>query len=76
MRIVAVADVFGAGFEFMLSIGIEVSGRPPAEVGAQLAGLPEVLSVGGRVGSTTSKSSWGRATKRPSDASCRISSGG
>jgi len=45
MRIVAVADVFGAGFEFMLSIGIEVSGRPPAEVAAQLAGLPEVLTV-------------------------------
>lgn len=45
LRIVAVADVFGAGFEFMLSIGIEVSGRPPAEVAAQLAAFPEVLTV-------------------------------
>jgi DNA-binding Lrp family transcriptional regulator len=40
-----VVDVFGAGFEFMLTIGIEVSGRQPAEVAAQLARLPEVLTV-------------------------------
>jgi DNA-binding Lrp family transcriptional regulator len=45
LRIVAVVDVFGAGFEFMLSIGIEVSGRPPADVATQLANMPEVLSV-------------------------------
>ena len=45
MRIVAVTDVYGAGFEFMLSIGIEVSGRPPAEVATQLAAFPEVLTV-------------------------------
>jgi Lrp/AsnC family transcriptional regulator for asnA, asnC and gidA len=45
MRIVAVVDVFAAGFEFMLTVGVEVSGRPAAEVAAQLAAFPEVLSV-------------------------------
>lgn len=45
MRIVAAVDVFAAGFEFMLTIGVEVRGRPADEVAEQLAAFPEVLTV-------------------------------
>lgn len=45
MLIVAAVDVFAAGFEFMLTIGVEVRGRPADEVAEELAAFPEVLTV-------------------------------
>lgn len=45
MRILAVTDIFAAGFEFMLLIGVEVALRSATEVAEDLAGLPEVVSV-------------------------------
>lgn len=45
MRILAVTDVFAAGFEFMLFIGLEVAQRPADAVAEELAAIPEVLSV-------------------------------
>lgn len=45
MRIVAAVDVFAAGFEFMLTMGVQVRGRPADEVAEQLAAFPEVLTV-------------------------------
>lgn len=45
LRILVVTDIFAAGFDFMLFIGIEVAGRPASEVGEELAALEEVLSV-------------------------------
>ncbi|MBK6288831.1 MAG: Lrp/AsnC family transcriptional regulator [Gammaproteobacteria bacterium] len=45
MRILAVADMASAGFDFMLFIGIEVAGLPADEVADELAQIPEILSV-------------------------------
>jgi len=45
MRILTVTDIFAAGFDFMLFIGIEVAERPADEVAEDLAAMPEVLSV-------------------------------
>jgi DNA-binding Lrp family transcriptional regulator len=45
LRIAAVVDVFAAGFEFMLNVGVQVSGRPAVDVARELARHPEVLSV-------------------------------
>lgn len=45
MRILAIADTYAAGFEFMLFVGVEVAQRPAFEVARDLAQLPEVLSV-------------------------------
>ncbi|MFM7783313.1 MAG: Lrp/AsnC family transcriptional regulator [Gammaproteobacteria bacterium] len=45
MRILAVTDIFAAGFEFMLLIGVEVALRSANEVAEDLAELPEVVSV-------------------------------
>jgi len=45
MRIVTVTDIFAAGFDFMLFIGVEVAERPADEVAEDLAAMPEVLSV-------------------------------
>ena len=36
MRIVAVVDVFAAGFEFMMTAGVRVDNRPATEVAQQL----------------------------------------
>ncbi|MAC34771.1 MAG: hypothetical protein CME38_14385 [Haliea sp.] len=45
MRILLVADLFAAGFEHVLFIGVEVAGRPARAVAEELAALPEVISV-------------------------------
>ncbi len=45
MRILVVADIFAAGFEFMLFVGIEVADRPADQVARELAQFPEVISV-------------------------------
>jgi Lrp/AsnC family transcriptional regulator, leucine-responsive regulatory protein len=45
MRILTVTDIFAAGFDFMLFIGVEVAERPADEVAEDLAAMPEVLSV-------------------------------
>ena len=45
MKVVAVTDFEAAGYGMMLAIGIEVEGRSPAEVAADLAAIPEVFDV-------------------------------
>lgn len=45
MRILLVMDLFAAGFEYVLFAGIEVAERPADEVAADLAAMPEVISV-------------------------------
>jgi Lrp/AsnC family transcriptional regulator for asnA, asnC and gidA len=51
MRVVAVSDIEAAGFGMLLAIGVEVEGRLPAEVAAQLAEIDEVFSVSVVIGS-------------------------
>ena len=45
MRVVAVTDFQAAGYELMLAVGIQVEGRTPAAVAAELALIPEVFSI-------------------------------
>lgn len=45
MRILVATDIFAAGFEFMLFVGIEVAERPADAVAEELAAIPEVISV-------------------------------
>jgi Lrp/AsnC family transcriptional regulator, regulator for asnA, asnC and gidA len=45
MRVVAVVDLQAAGFEFVVNVGIGVSGRAAEDVASELARFPEVLSV-------------------------------
>ena len=45
MRILTVTDIFAAGYEFMLLIGVEVALRAANEVAEDLARLPDVVSV-------------------------------
>lgn len=45
MRVVAVTDYAAAGYSMMLSVGIQVEGRPADAVAAELARFREVFSV-------------------------------
>ncbi len=45
MRVVAVSDYSAHGFNVLIAIGVKVRGRPPADVGRDLAKLHEVLSI-------------------------------
>jgi Lrp/AsnC family transcriptional regulator for asnA, asnC and gidA len=45
MRVVAMVDLQAAGFNFVSPVGIQVRGRPVAEVGAALADIPQVMTV-------------------------------
>ena len=45
MSLLTVTDVFSAGFDFMLFMGIEVAQQPVDIVAKALSSLPEVLSV-------------------------------
>jgi len=45
MRVVAVSDYSAHGFNVLIAIGVKVRGRPPADVGQDLAKLHEVLSI-------------------------------
>lgn len=51
MRVVAVTDIEAAGFGMLLAIGVEVEGRPSAQVAEQLAAIEEVFSVSVVIGS-------------------------
>lgn len=45
MRVVAVTDFEAVGYELLLAVGVQVEGRSPGEVAAELAGFDEVFSV-------------------------------
>ena len=45
LRVVAVSDIEAAGFDILLSIGVEVEGRSPRDVAQDLAALSQVFSV-------------------------------
>jgi len=45
IRFAAVLDVFKAGFAITLALGVLVTDRPPEDVAADLARLPQILSV-------------------------------
>ncbi|WP_313809211.1 Lrp/AsnC family transcriptional regulator [Sphingobium sp.] len=45
MRVVAVTDFRAHGYDVIIALGVKVQGRSVDDVGRDLAGLPEVLSV-------------------------------
>jgi Lrp/AsnC family transcriptional regulator for asnA, asnC and gidA len=45
MRVVAVTDIFAGGYDLMLSVGLEIEQRAPAEVAADLSRFPEIFAV-------------------------------
>ncbi|MCA9510126.1 MAG: Lrp/AsnC family transcriptional regulator [Myxococcota bacterium] len=45
VRVAAVADVFEAGNDLVLAVGLSVRGRPTLEVAEELAALDEVCAV-------------------------------
>jgi len=45
MKIVAITDIFAAGHDLLLQIGIRVAERSARQVAAELARIPEVLAV-------------------------------
>lgn len=45
LRIAAVADIFDAGNDLVLAVGVAVRGRPTLEVAEELAALEEVSAV-------------------------------
>jgi Lrp/AsnC family transcriptional regulator for asnA, asnC and gidA len=45
MRVVAMVDLQAAGFNFVAPVGIQVRGRAVSEVGADLADIPQVMTV-------------------------------
>lgn len=45
LRIAAIADIFGAGNDLLLAVGLSVRGRPTLEVAEELAALDEVCAV-------------------------------
>ena len=75
-EVIAVADVFGAGFQLMLWMGIEVSGRPPAEVrGASWPGSPRCSLSCSWAGSRHRNHPGGARPGVPATVDFRISSG-
>lgn len=50
IRVVAVTDYSAHGFRMLAAIGVKVVGRPPADVGRDLAKLHEVLSIQTTIG--------------------------
>lgn len=45
MRVVAIRDLSAMGYEHLCAIGIQVKGRAVTEVAADLAAMPQVLTV-------------------------------
>ena len=45
VRVVAIRNIFATDNELMLQVAVEVTDRPPADVAAELAQWPEVLSA-------------------------------
>ncbi len=50
LRVMAILDMEAAGYGLFVIAGIQVSGRPPAEVAVELAGLPSVSGVAACLG--------------------------
>jgi Lrp/AsnC family transcriptional regulator for asnA, asnC and gidA len=50
VRVVAMVDLASAGFGFVAPVGVQVRGRPVAEVGADLAKIARVLTVAEVIG--------------------------
>lgn len=50
IRVVAVTDYSAHGFRLLVAVGVKVVGRPPADVGRDLAKLHEVLSIQTTIG--------------------------
>lgn len=45
LRVITVVDLFSAGFELIVALGISVTDRPVAQVARELIRIPEVLSA-------------------------------
>jgi Lrp/AsnC family transcriptional regulator for asnA, asnC and gidA len=50
MRVVAIRDLSAMGFEHLCAVGIQVKGRSVADVAADLAAMPQVLTVNATLG--------------------------
>lgn len=50
VRVVAMRDLFAMGYEHLCAVGVQVKGRTAAEVGADLAQIPEVMTVNVTIG--------------------------
>lgn len=50
MRVVAMRDISAMGFNAIAAVGVQVKGRPAAEVGADLAALDCVITVNVTIG--------------------------
>ena len=50
MRVVAVTDIEAAGYQMLSAIGVQVEGRSPSDVAADLAKVAEIFSVNVVVG--------------------------
>ncbi len=50
VRVVAMCDLFALGYQHLCAVGVQVKGRSAAEVGAELAKIPEVMTVNVTIG--------------------------
>lgn len=50
VRVVAMRDLAAMGFEYLAPVGVQVKGRPAAEVGADIARLERVITVNVAIG--------------------------
>lgn len=50
MRVVAMRDISAMGFNAIAAVGVQVKGRPAADVGADLAALDSVITVNVTIG--------------------------
>jgi Lrp/AsnC family transcriptional regulator for asnA, asnC and gidA len=45
MRVAAITDIFAAGYDLLMHVGVQVAERSASEVAADLARIPEVVGV-------------------------------
>jgi len=45
VKMITVVDAYAVGFQIALTIGVEVSGRPPRDVAQDLAKIPNIVAV-------------------------------
>jgi Lrp/AsnC family transcriptional regulator for asnA, asnC and gidA len=50
VRVVAMRDLFAMGYQYLCAVGVQVKARTAAEVGADLAKIPEVMTVNVTIG--------------------------
>jgi Lrp/AsnC family transcriptional regulator for asnA, asnC and gidA len=50
MRVVAMVDLEAAGFKFVAPVGVQIKGRSVEEVGADLAAIPQIVTISAVVG--------------------------